>query len=204
MSIIIGIVFVVAAYLIGNLNFAYILVKFLKNEDVRNYGSGNAGTTNVLRVMGKNVAIPVFLLDALKGCLVVVVGRYALGLDEVFLVLGGIAVVAGHNWPAFLQFRGGKGTATSLGVFLTYDWEVAIIAIMIGLIVLAIWKMVSLTSMVGMTMLPIFTLLFSRTVTEVIFAFVLCLFSVFQHRKNIGRIIQGKESKLGQKVKMKK
>ncbi|MBC3899512.1 glycerol-3-phosphate 1-O-acyltransferase PlsY [Acetobacterium malicum] len=203
MSIVIGLVFVVAAYLIGNLNFAYILVKFLKNEDVRNYGSGNAGTTNVLRVMGKNVAIPVFLLDALKGCLVVVIGRYVLSLNEVFLVLGGIAVVAGHNWPAFLQFRGGKGTATSLGVFLTYDWEVAIIAIMIGLIVLAIWKMVSLTSMVGMTMLPIFALLFGRTVTEVIFAVVLCLFSLFQHRKNIGRIIQGRESKLGQKVKMK-
>nr|WP_320025921.1 glycerol-3-phosphate 1-O-acyltransferase PlsY [uncultured Acetobacterium sp.] len=203
MSIIIGIVFVIAAYLVGNLNFAYILVKFLKNEDVRNYGSGNAGTTNVLRVMGKNVAIPVFVLDALKGCLVIVIGRYALGLDEIFLVLGGIAVVAGHNWPAFLQFRGGKGTATSLGVFLTYDWQVAIIAIMIGMIVLGIWRMVSLTSMVGMTMLPIFALLFGRTVTEVIFAFVLCLFSLFQHRKNIGRIIQGRESKLGQKVKMK-
>ncbi|WP_303867416.1 glycerol-3-phosphate 1-O-acyltransferase PlsY [Acetobacterium wieringae] len=203
MSIIIGIVFVVAAYLIGNLNFAYILVKFLKNEDVRNYGSGNAGTTNVLRVMGKNVAIPVFVLDALKGTLVVLVGRYALNVDEVFLVLAGIAVVAGHNWPVFLQFRGGKGTATSLGVFLVYDWEVAVIAIMIGLIVLAIWKMVSLTSMVGMTMLPIFTLLFGRSVAEVVFAFVLCLFSIYQHRKNIGRIIQGKESKLGQKVKMK-
>ena len=203
MSIIIGLVFVVAAYLIGNFNFAYILVKFLKNEDVRDYGSGNAGTTNVLRVMGKNVAIPVFLLDALKGCLVIVVGRYLLNLDEVFLVCGGIAVVAGHNWPAFLQFRGGKGTATSIGVFLVYDWEVAIIAIMIGLIVLAIWKMVSLTSMVGMTMLPVFTLLLGRTITEVVFAVVLCLFSLFQHRKNIGRIIQGHESKLGQKVKMK-
>ena len=203
MSIIIGLVFVVAAYLIGNFNFAYILVKFLKNEDVRDYGSGNAGTTNVLLVMGKNVAIPVFLLDALKGCLVIVVGRYLLNLDEVFLVCGGIAVVAGHNWPAFLQFRGGKGTATSIGVFLVYDWEVAIIAIMIGLIVLAIWKMVSLTSMVGMTMLPVFTLLLGRTITEVVFAVVLCLFSLFQHRKNIGRIIQGRESKLGQKVKMK-
>ena len=203
MSIIIGLVFVVAAYLIGNFNFAYILVKFLKNEDVRDYGSGNAGTTNVLRVMGKNVAIPVFLLDALKGCLVIVVGRYLLNLDEVFLVCGGIAVVAGHNWPAFLQFRGGKGTATSIGVFLVYDWEVAIIAIMIGLIVLAIWKMVPLTSMVGMTMLPVFTLLLGRTITEVVFAVVLCLFSLFQHRKNIGRIIQGRESKLGQKVKMK-
>ncbi|MDD3307200.1 MAG: glycerol-3-phosphate 1-O-acyltransferase PlsY [Acetobacterium sp.] len=203
MSIVIGLVFVVAAYLIGNLNFAYLLVKYLKHEDVRNYGSGNAGTTNVLRVMGKNVAIPVFLLDALKGCLVIVIGRYVLSVDGVVLVLGGIAVVAGHNWPVFLQFRGGKGTATSLGVFLTYDWQIAVIAIAIGLIVLVIWKMVSLTSMVGMAMLPIFTLLFSRTVTEVIFAFVLCLFSLYQHRKNIGRIIQGRESKLGQKVKMK-
>lgn len=207
MSIIIGLVFTIAAYLIGNLNFAYILVKFFKNEDVRNYGSGNAGTTNVLRVMGKNFALPVFILDALKGCLVVVVGRL-LGLDAVydgiFLALGGIAVVAGHNWPAFLQFRGGKGTATSLGVFLTLDWEVAIIAIMIGLIVLAIWKMVSLASMVGMTMLPVFTLLTGRNTTEIVFAFVLCFFSVFQHRKNIGRIIQGRESKLGQKVNIKK
>jgi glycerol-3-phosphate acyltransferase PlsY len=204
MSILIGLIFVVAAYLIGNLNFAYILVKFLKNEDVRNYGSGNAGTTNVLRVMGKNVAIPVFLLDALKGCLVIVVGRYVLGLDELFLVFGGIAVVAGHNWPVFLQFRGGKGTATSLGLFFTYDWQVAIMALMIGLIVLAIWKMVSLTSMVGLTMVPIFSFLFGRSLIEIVFAFVLCFFSIFQHRKNIGRIIQGRESKLGQKVKMKK
>lgn len=202
MSIIIGIVFVIAAYLVGNANFAYILVKFLKNEDVRDYGSGNAGTTNVLRVMGKNVALPVFLLDALKGCLVIVVGRL-LGLDEIFLALGGVAVVAGHNWPAFLQFRGGKGTATSLGVFLTYDWQVAIIAIMIGLIVLGIWRMVSLSSMVGMTMLPVFTLIMGRSIVEIVFAFVLCLFSLYQHRKNIGRIIQGRESKLGQKVKMK-
>lgn len=204
MSIFIGLIFVVAAYLIGNLNFAYILVKFLKNEDVRNYGSGNAGTTNVLRVMGKNVAIPVFLLDALKGCIVIVVGRYVLGLDELFLVFGGIAVVAGHNWPVFLQFRGGKGTATSLGVFFTYDWQVAIMALMIGLIVLAIWKMVSLTSMVGMTMVPVFSFLFGRSTIEIVFSFVLCFFSIFQHRKNIGRIIQGRESKLGQKVKMKK
>lgn len=204
MSIIIGLIFVVAAYLVGNLNFAYILVKFLKNEDVRNYGSGNAGTTNVLRVMGKKVALPVFLLDAFKGCLVVLIGRNALNLDPVFLILAGLAVVAGHNWPALLQFRGGKGTATTLGVFLTYDWEVAVIAIMIGMIVLAIWKMVSLTSIVGVTMLPIFALLLGRTTGEVIFAFVLCLFSIFQHRKNIGRIIQGRESKIGQKVKMKK
>ncbi|MGD9475330.1 MAG: glycerol-3-phosphate 1-O-acyltransferase PlsY [Eubacteriaceae bacterium] len=203
MLFIYGILYVIVAYLIGNLNFAYILVKVFKNEDVRDYGSGNAGTTNVLRVMGKNYALPVFLLDALKGSLIIIVGR-ALGLYDWFIVLGGIAVIAGHNWPLFLQFRGGKGTATSLGVFLVYDWQVALIAIAVGLIVLYFWRMVSLTSMVGMTVLPIITIIMGRPIHEIIFAFVLCFFSVFQHRKNIGRIIQGRESKLGQKAPMKK
>lgn len=202
MDVLIGFIFVVVAYLIGNLNFAYILVKFLKHEDVRDYGSGNAGTANVLRVMGKNYALPVFLLDALKGSLVIIAGRW-LGLDSVFIIFGGIAVVAGHNWPVFLQFRGGKGTATSLGVFLTYDWQVAFIAIVIGIIVLIVWRMVSLTSLVGMLVLPITTIALSRSILEIIFAFVLFFFSFWQHRLNIGRIIQGRESKIGQKVKAK-
>jgi len=200
--ILMGVIFVVVAYLIGNLNFAYIVVKYFKKEDVRNYGSGNAGTTNVLRVMGKNYALPVFLLDALKGCLVIIAGRL-LGLDAIYIILGGIAVVAGHNWPVFLQFRGGKGTATSLGVFLTYDWQVTLVAIIIGIIVLIVWKMVSLTSLVGMATLPILTIGFGRSIEEIIFAFVLFFFSFYQHRKNIGRIIQGRESKIGQKVKIK-
>jgi glycerol-3-phosphate acyltransferase PlsY len=197
-----GFIFLVVAYLVGNFNFAYIIVKLKKDEDVRDYGSGNAGTTNVLRILGKNYALPVFLLDALKGCLVIVVGRL-LGVDAIFLVGGGIAVVAGHNWPLFLQFRGGKGTATSLGVILTYDWQLALVAIAIGIVVLVIFKMVSLTSIVGMISLPVLSLIFSRSITEIIFTSVLMIFSVYQHRKNIGRIIQGKESKIGQKVKMK-
>jgi len=206
MNILIGLIFVIAAYLVGNLNFAYIVVKYIKNEDVRNYGSGNAGTTNVLRVMGKNYALPVFLLDALKGSLVIIIGGL-LGLNTVygglFIACGGIAVVAGHNWPAFLQFRGGKGTATSLGVFLTLDWQVTLIAIIIGIIVLIVWRMVSLTSLVGMLVLPIMTIALSRSLWEILLAFVLFFFSFYQHRKNIGRIIQGRESKLGQKARIK-
>ncbi|HEY5537044.1 MAG TPA: glycerol-3-phosphate 1-O-acyltransferase PlsY, partial [Acetobacterium sp.] len=191
------------AYLIGNLNFAYILVKYLKHEDVRDYGSGNAGTANVLRVMGKNYALPVFLLDALKGSLVIIAGIW-LGLDfYTFIILGGIAVVAGHNWPVFLQFRGGKGVATSLGVFLAYDWQVAFIAIVIGIIVLIVWRMISLTSLVGTFVLPITTIALSRSILEIIFAFILFFFCFWQHRLNIGRIIQGRESKIGQKVKTK-
>ena len=199
MLFLLGLLYIIGAYLIGNLNFAYFFVKLFKNEDVRNYGSGNAGTANVLRVMGKSYALPVFLLDALKGSIVILIGGM-LGLNVWFIVLGGIAVVAGHNWPALLQFRGGKGTATSLGVFLVYDWKLALIAIIIGLVVLYFWRMFSLTSMVGLTTFFILTIISGAPIYEIIFAFVLCFFSLFQHRKNIGRIIQKRERKIGQKA----
>ncbi|MDO4289340.1 MAG: glycerol-3-phosphate 1-O-acyltransferase PlsY [Eubacterium sp.] len=200
---IVGIVCVVAAYFIGNLDFAYIVVKAVRGEDVRNYGSGNAGTTNVLRTMGLKYAVPVFVLDALKGSVVIVATRL-LGLADAWTVASGIAVVCGHNWPVFLGFRGGKGTATSIGVFLFYDWRVALISIAIGLVVLVIFKMVSLTSIVGMVSLPIvYLVLCGLALTPgVIFALFLCCSTVFQHRTNIVRIASGTESKIGQKVKM--
>ena len=115
-NIVLGIVCTVAAYFIGNLDFAYIMVKVVRGEDVRNYGSGNAGTTNVLRTMGLKYAVPVFVLDALKGSIVIIATRL-LGLSDAWTVAGGIAVICGHNWPVFLGFRGGKATATSIGVF---------------------------------------------------------------------------------------
>ncbi|MEG0310895.1 MAG: glycerol-3-phosphate 1-O-acyltransferase PlsY [Eubacterium sp.] len=203
MNILYGIILVVVAYFIGNLDFAYIMVKAVKGEDVRNYGSGNAGTTNVLRTMGLKYAAPVFLLDALKGSFVIVAARM-MGFSEAWVVAGGLAVIIGHNWPVCLGFRGGKGTATSIGLFVFFDWKVALIAIAVGLIVLAIFKMVSLTSIVGMTALPIVVLCLYQmnNIPEFIFALLLCISSVFQHRTNIKRIIAGTESKIGQKVKM--
>ncbi len=203
MLFLLGLVYIIGAYLVGNLNFAYILVKIFKNEDVRDYGSGNAGTTNVLRIMGTSYALPVFVLDALKGSLIILLGR-AIGLNDWFIVLGGIAVVAGHNWPVLLQFRGGKGTATSLGVFLIYDWKLALAAIIIGLVVLYFGRMVSLTSMVGLVSFFLLTIIMGQPIYEIIFAFILCFFSLFQHRKNIGRIIQKRESKIGQKISIDK
>lgn len=202
-NIVLGIVCVVAAYFIGNLDFAYIVVKAVRGEDVRNYGSGNAGTTNVLRTMGLKYAVPVFVLDALKGSVVIVATRL-LGLSDAWTVAAGIAVICGHNWPVFLGFRGGKGTATSIGVFLFYDWRVALISIAIGLLVLLIFKMVSLTSIVGMVSLPfVYLAVCGLAFTPgLIFALFLCCSTVFQHRTNIKRIAAGTESRVGQKVKM--
>lgn len=197
----------VLAYFVGNLDFAYIMVKAVRHEDVRNYGSGNAGTTNVLRTMGLKYAIPVFILDALKGTLCILLARYligAFGLSEWMMTVTGIAVICGHNWPVCLGFRGGKGTATSIGVFLAYDPLVAGICIAFGLLILAIFKMVSLTSISGLTSLPIVILLVRGLVwtPELALGIFLCCSSVFQHRSNIKRILAGTESKIGQKVDM--
>jgi glycerol-3-phosphate acyltransferase PlsY len=200
MNYVYAVIFVIGAYLLGNLNFAYILVKWLTGDDVRNYGSGNAGTTNVLRVMGKKAALTVFALDALKGVAVIAIGRL-IGMPDLWLAIGGIAVIAGHNWPVFLQFRGGKGTATSLGVFLCYDWQVALIAIAVGIIILLLFRMVSLTSMVGILAVPVAALFLGRPAVEIVLGFILLLMSVFQHRANIGRILKGKEGKIGEKAK---
>lgn len=209
MTIAISIALAVAAYFIGNLDFAYIVVKAVAHDDVRNYGSGNAGTTNVLRTLGIKYAIPVFILDALKGTLCILLARYligAFGLSEWMMAVTGIAVLCGHNWPVCLGFRGGKGTATSIGVFAAYDPLICLICVGVGLIFLALFKMVSLGSITGMIALP-FAVLFVRGFVwapELLLGIFLCLSSVFQHRSNIKRIIAGTESKVGQKVKMKK
>lgn len=201
MNMIVGVVGIVIAYFIGNLDFAYIMVRAVRGEDVRNYGSGNAGTTNVLRTMGLRYAVPVFVLDALKGTVVIVLARLA-GFDPTFTALCGAAVLCGHNWPVCLGFRGGKGTATSIGMFAALDIQVCLICVIIGLIFLFVFRMMSLTSIVGMVVLP-FVIFFLRGVSpELVLGIFMCLSTVFQHRTNIVRIANGTESKVGQKVKM--
>lgn len=135
------------AYLIGCINNAYILTKYTRKIDIRNYGSGNAGATNVLRVLGYKAAAPVFALDVLKGVIAVLIGKYLMGTTGA--MIAGIAVVCGHNWPVFLKFRGGKGIATSIGVVMTVSPFLGIIALAIGVIIIALTKYVSLGSMAG-------------------------------------------------------
>lgn len=197
------ILWIIVAYFIGNLNFAYIIVKLAKNEDIRNYGSGNAGTTNVLRAAGMKYAGPVFILDALKGTVVVLIGRM-LFQNEWVAMAGVMAVVSGHNWPILLKYHGGKGTATTLGAMLLWDYKVALIAIAIGLIVLAVFKMVSLTSITGIGISPIITLIVHGlgNLPTLVLTIFIAMSSIFQHRTNIKRILSGTESKIGQKIKM--
>ena len=191
----------VIAYLIGCINNAYNLTKYTRKVDIRNYGSGNAGATNVLRVLGYKAAAPVFALDVLKGVIAVLIGKYLMGTTGA--MIAGIAVVCGHNWPVFLKFRGGKGIATSIGVVMTVSPFLGIIALAIGVIIIALTKYVSLGSMAGSVTFVLLNAFFWNSTQLFVFSLILASLAIFQHRSNIKRLLAGTESKLGQKTEIK-
>lgn len=186
----------VVSYLIGSISFSYLLTKVLRNEDIRNHGSGNAGATNTLRVLGKKPAIAVLLLDCLKGILVVLV---ALSFTDSSLiaVLCGLVAVIGHNYPVFYGFKGGKGVATAIGVFAAIAFLPSLIAGVIAIITIWISRFVSLGSIVFLILTPFFMLYqFNLSLEAVLASFVLSIVSIWKHRGNIARIWSGNESKI--------
>jgi glycerol-3-phosphate acyltransferase PlsY len=197
---------IVGAYLIGSIPFGYLAAKVAKGVDIRDYGSGGTGTTNVLRTAGKRAAAITVLGDFLKGVLVVVVAKYG-GLSEIAVVLAGMAVVAGHNWPIFLRFKGGRGVATGFGVSLGLTWPVSVSLFVIWLLIIMLTRYVSLASIFVSAAYPvviIFIHYYAPGVYDwpvVVFAFAGGGIVFFMHRKNLMRLVKGEEAKIGQKVK---
>lgn len=187
------------AYFVGNFATSYLISRMMGKIDIRKHGSGNAGATNVLRVLGLKAALITFLGDAFKGMIVVILAN-KFGNMQLAMVCG-LAVIIGHNFPILLKFKGGKGVATSMGVFFIVDPITAFIAISLGIIVIAKSKYVSLGSIVGMASLPFILLFLSRPKEIVIFGLMVGLLAIFQHRSNIQRLIKGKENKLGSSKK---
>lgn len=185
---------VVIAYFIGNFATSYLISKMMGKIDIRKHGSGNAGATNVLRVLGLKAALITFLGDAIKGATVVLLAKN-FGDMRLALVCG-IGVIIGHNFPVLLKFKGGKGVATSMGVFFMIDPLIVAIVISLGIIVVVTTKYVSLASIIGMVLLPVMLLLFKRPSQIVIFGLAVSLLAIFQHRENLKRLIKGTESKL--------
>ena len=141
------IVMAIIAYLIGSVNFSIILSKKIAGFDVREKGSGNAGTTNVLRSVGKKAAIITLICDILKGVvsilIAIIIGNVAKNLDNELLVqIAGIAVIIGHTFPIFYGFKGGKGVATSLGVILISNWQIGLICLVFALVLMVLTRMV--------------------------------------------------------------
>ncbi|WP_352419932.1 glycerol-3-phosphate 1-O-acyltransferase PlsY [Proteiniborus sp.] len=190
----------IISYGLGNFATSYILGKVFKKTDIRKHGSGNAGATNALRVFGVKLAAATFVIDALKGVLAVIIGRLILG--DVGGLIGGVFVVVGHNWPVLLKFKGGKGIASTIGVATTINYQIALICIVVGLVIVIITKYVSLGSITAISLLPILAVVMVRPFDFNFFIFCLILTSmaIFRHRSNIKRLINGNESKLGQKA----
>ncbi|OPJ56876.1 glycerol-3-phosphate 1-O-acyltransferase PlsY [Alkalithermobacter paradoxus] len=186
------------AYFIGNFSTSYIIGKLNGNIDIRKYGSGNAGATNVLRTLGKKAALYTFLGDAFKGVLAVIIGS-RLGGEKAALVAA-ICVVLGHNWPVFLKFKGGKGVATTIGSILAIDPIVGVFSLAVGIISIIKTKYVSLGSVLGIVSLPIFMLY--RGGNRLLVSCILALIIVFTHRENIKRLMNGTERKIGQKTEI--
>lgn len=185
---------VIACYFIGNISPA-ILIGRMKGIDIRKEGSGNAGTTNVLRVLGKKYAVATLVIDILKGVIAVVIGRYIGGQN--LAMACGMAALIGHIWPMAFGFRGGKGIATAFGVLVTLEPMLGLIEAATALIFLIASKRVSVGSIIAAALLPFAAWYFNHAYlipTAVIAAIV-----IFKHRANIKRLIQGQEPKINLK-----
>jgi acyl phosphate:glycerol-3-phosphate acyltransferase len=202
-----GIAAVIVSYLIGAVSFSYLIGQLLKKLDIRDHGSGNAGATNTLRVLGIGPAIVVLLLDCAKGIAAVWIGFAAGGGDPVLAALCGSAAVVGHNWPVFFGFRGGKGVATTIGVLATLVFWTALAAGIIAILTIAVTRYVSLGSllfMIGTTLLTaVLHPVFNYPFVYVYFLAALTILSLWRHSSNIKKLMNGTESKLGEKVKSK-
>jgi acyl phosphate:glycerol-3-phosphate acyltransferase len=189
---------IVVSYLIGSVSFSFIIAKFVKGIDIRKHGSGNAGATNTLRVLGKGPAIAVLLLDVLKGMIAVWIGMWA--SDVIWLsVICALAVIAGHNWPVFFGFRGGKGIATTIGAVAVLCFLPALFAGIIAIVSIIITRYVSLGSLIFAALLPISIAIMGRPTEILIGSIIIGVFAFIRHRSNIVKLARGKENKLGAK-----
>lgn len=198
---------VLIGYGFGCLQFAYILGKVIKGIDIRKYGSGNAGTTNAIRVLGTKIGITTLVLDIIKAVVALVIIALLWGYDQKQLLLwGGIGVVLGHNYPFYMQFKGGKGVAATIGIFLATDIRLLVLAGVPALILLATTKYMSLASLTYMLLLVVVSAIFyigtPIGVEVMILVTVLSVSGFWRHRTNIKRLLKGEEVKMGQKVKI--
>lgn len=191
------------SYLIGAIPFAYILVKLFKGIDLRNVGSGNVGTTNATRVLGWKKGVLVFILDILKGALPVFITTIIFddkvlftGSPNLAPILAGMAAICGHIWTLFLRFKGGKGVATSAGVFLVLLPIPFLIIFFLFFISVWISKYVSLGSISAAAAFPVLTFVLNPNWDLRIVTILIAILVIVKHRSNIIRLINGEENRI--------
>jgi acyl phosphate:glycerol-3-phosphate acyltransferase len=187
------------AYLLGSIPFGYLLVRIFRHEDIREHGSGNIGATNVARSGAKGLGVATLLLDLGKAYVAVVIARHVGGGDYDLQVAAAVAAVVGHVFPVWLKFRGGKGVASALGVFLALNWPSAVAILLVFVVVFMLTRYVSLASIVGAATFPLFGFHFvAQRTPMVVFGFLFIpLLVIVKHHGNIRRLMSGTESRFG-------
>ena len=195
----------IIAYLIGSINFSVILSKKMAGFDVRDKGSGNAGTTNMLRSVGKKAAAITLVCDILKGVVSILI---AILMNKIFpnsngallVQIAGVAVILGHTFPIFFKFKGGKGVATSLGVLIMSNWQIGLICLVFALILIILTQMVSVGSIAAAILYPVLTIFIPQNYilpgNYIIYSVVLAVIIVFNHRENVKRLLSGTENRI--------
>ena len=207
-----GLIIAVAllGYALGSISFSVIFSRKFAGFDLREKGSGNAGSTNALRTAGKKVAILTLVCDILKGVLAILlsilIGNIFKYENVAMLVqIAAVTAIIGHTFPIFFEFRGGKGVATSLGVLLLVNWKIGLICLIFALLLMAVTKIVSIGSIAAAILFPILVLFikdgFIIEGNYFIFSIILALIVIFNHRSNIKKIVEGTENKLSFKKK---
>ncbi len=192
----------IIAYFLGSISFSVIFSRKFAGFDVREKGSKNAGTTNVLRTVGKKVAALTLLCDVLKGVLAIVVAIIASKIwkdvDVALLkYIAGFFAILGHTFPIFFEFRGGKGVATALGVLITLNWKIGLICLIFAVIIMAFTKMVSVGSILSAVLYPILTIFMGEVkIAPIMISILIAVLVIFNHRENLKRIKNGTENKL--------
>ncbi|HSL54294.1 MAG TPA: glycerol-3-phosphate 1-O-acyltransferase PlsY [Pyrinomonadaceae bacterium] len=185
----------IVAYLIGSIPFGYLIVRRKIGADIRQTGSGGTGATNVSRRAGKMAGVLTLLLDAAKGCVAVLIAKAASG-DDWVIAAAAIAALVGHIYPVWLGFRGGKGVATGVGIFLVLAPVAVLFAGVIFVAIVALTRYVSLGSIIAAMLIPVFVWLLSDLRPLLIAAVVGAALIVFAHRGNIQRLASGTESRI--------
>lgn len=197
---------VLASYFLGALPFGLWIGKIAKGIDIRDFGSGNIGASNVLRTLGPRLGALVFFLDTAKGLAAVLVCR-ALGLEEWWIVAGGLLSVLGHTFSVFTNFKGGKGVATSLGVIIGLDPVIAAVAFGLWVAIVALTRYISLASVVAAASVPCQMFLWGSREVHVAYrllAVAAALLILVRHRSNIRRLISGTEPRFGERIGVEK
>lgn len=208
-SVLLSLAATVLAYLVGSLSFAVIVSRVMGLNDPRTYGSKNPGATNVLRSGSKAAAVVTLLLDAVKGWLPVMLVQWfgkPYGLEEGTIALVGLAAFLGHLWPVFFRFEGGKGVATALGVLVGISGWLGLATLATWIIIAAFFRYSSLASLVAAVFAPVYYVMggglawYTEAPIGVAISVMAALLA-WRHRENIGRLLAGTESRLGQKKK---